>query len=134
MRDRWKQAPLLNGGSSLLTVFAVLCLTVFAVLTLATVQTGGRLSDGASAAVLEYYAADCRAEELLALLRSGELPEGVRYSDGRYCYEVPVSNRLLLTVEVTVDGTDYVILRWQEVSAVDWKADDDIVLWDGEYE
>ena len=134
MRDNRKRAPLLNGGSSLMTVFAVLCLTVFAVLALATVRANGRLSDGTSAAVLEYYAADCRAEEVLALLRSGTLPEGVRQYDERYCYEVPISDSQLLVVEVAVDGTEYAVLRWQAVSTVDWQADDSIVLWDGEVE
>ena len=134
MRDDRKRAPLLNGGGSLLTVFAVLCLTVFAVLALATVQANGRLGEGTSSAVLEYYAADCRAEEVLALLRSGTLPEGVRQYDERYCYEVPISDSQLLAVEVTVDGTEYTVVRWQAVSTVDWQADDSIVLWDGEVE
>ena len=134
MRDNRKRAPLLNGGSSLMTVFAVLCLTVFAVLALATVWANGRLSAGTSAAVLEYYAADCQAEEVLALLRSGTLPESVRQSNGKYCYAVPISDSQRLEVEVVVNGTEYTVLRWQAVSAVDWQADDSIVLWNGEYE
>ena len=50
------------GGSSLLVIFAVLCLTVFALLGLSTVQADGRLSGASAEAVSAYYAADCRAE------------------------------------------------------------------------
>ena len=39
------------GGSSLLVIFAVLCLTVFALLSLSTVQAGDRLSDASADAV-----------------------------------------------------------------------------------
>ena len=39
------------GGSSLLVIFAVLCLTVFALLGLSTVRADGRLSDASAKAV-----------------------------------------------------------------------------------
>ena len=39
------------GGSSLLVIFAVLCLTVFALLGLSTVQAGQRLSNASAEAV-----------------------------------------------------------------------------------
>lgn len=134
MQNKRKASPVLVGGSSLLTIFAVLCLTVFAVLSLATVQANGRLGDRAAEAVQNYYAADCRAEELLARLRAGEQPEGVtRKSDGRYAYACPISDSQTLAVEVTVEGSDYTILRWQAVSTADWKADDSLSVWDGEH-
>lgn len=135
MRDNRKRAPLPVGGSSLLTIFAVLCLTVFAVLSLATVQANGRLGDRSADAVLEYYTADCRAEELLARLRAGERPEGVtRKEDGSYAYACPISDSLTLAVEVTVEGSAYTILRWQAVSTADWQADDSLTVWDGEHD
>lgn len=135
MQDKRKRSPLLIGGSSLLTMFAVLCLTVFAVLSIATVQANGRLGDRAADAVLRYYAADCRAEELLARLRSGELPEGVRTcGGGRYAYDCPISDTQTLAVEVALDGPDYTILRWQAVSTARWQADDSLSVWDGEHD
>ena len=54
--------------------FAVLCLTVFAVLSLTTVQADARLAEASARAVEEYYAADCAAQEILARLRNGETP------------------------------------------------------------
>jgi len=133
MQNKRKPSPFLVGGSSLMTIFAVLCLTVFAVLSLATVRVNERLGDRTADAVQKYYAADCRAEELLARLRVGEQPEGVtRKSDGRYAYTCPISDSQTLAVEVKVEGSDYTILRWQAVSTVDWQADDSLSVWDGE--
>ena len=56
----------------MLTIFAVLCLTVFALLSLSTVRADGRLSQISARSVEEYYNADSKAQEVLAQLRSGE--------------------------------------------------------------
>ena len=51
--DERKQAELSPppvGGASLLVVFAVLCLTVFALLSLSTVRANGRLSEASAQA------------------------------------------------------------------------------------
>ena len=79
MAERKKEgmAPPALGGSSLLVAFAVLALTVFALLSLSTVQADVRLADASAQAVTDYYAADCQAQEILARLRNGETVEGV---------------------------------------------------------
>lgn len=120
------------GGSSLLVIFAVLCLTVFALLSLSTAQAGGRLSDASAQAVSDYYRADCRAEEILAQLRSGQLPEGVSVEDGVYSYTCPISDTQALAVSVRLDRDHYTVLRWQAVSTIEWTPDESIDLWDGE--
>lgn len=120
------------GVSSLLVIFAVLCLTVFALLSLSTVRADRALSEKAAAAVEGYYQADCAAEQTLALLRAGERPEGVSEVNGVCCYVHPISETQTLVVEVKVDGTDYDILRWQAVSTVEWKAGDQLPVWNGE--
>lgn len=122
------------GASSLLVIFAVLCLTVFALLSISTVRAGQRLSDSTNQAVLDYYAADCQAEEILARLRAGALLEGVEEFAGVYSYTCPISDTQSLAVEVMVNGEDYTILRWQAVSTADWQADDTLHVWDGEFE
>ena len=94
------------GGSSLLVIFAVLCLTVFALLGLSTVQAGQRLSNASAEAVESYYQADTRAEEILARLRCGEMPEGVTVWDDRYAYECPISETRSLQVEVRLNGEE----------------------------
>ncbi|MBP3698976.1 MAG: hypothetical protein J6J01_05810 [Oscillospiraceae bacterium] len=124
--------PVVVGAVSLLTIFAVLCLTVFALLSLSTVQADERLSDKSFAAVAGYYAADCAAEEILAQLRAGEIPEGVTaYEGGLYRYGCPISDTQTLVVEVAVEDTDYTIIRWQARSTADWVADDSLPVWDG---
>ena len=119
------------GGSSLLVIFAVLCLTVFALLGLSTVQAGQRLSNASAEAVENYYQADTRAEEILARLRCGEMPEGVTVWDDRYVYECPISETRSLQVEVRLNGEEYTVLRWQAVSTVEWETDDNLLVWDG---
>lgn len=70
-------SPPAVGGISLLVAFAVLCLTIFALLSLTTVRADVRLADASADAVTEYYAADCQAQEILARLRNGEVPDSV---------------------------------------------------------
>lgn len=125
-------SPPAAGGISLLVAFAVLCLTVFALLSLSTVQAQRRLSDASLEAVAQYYAADSEALRILALLRSGETVQEVGFSEGIYSYACPISETQVLEVEVRLLGEDYEILRWQ---AVPWGQDGEesgFDLWDGE--
>ncbi len=119
------------GGSALLVIFAVLCLTVFALLGLATVQADVRLADASAQAVSDYYAADREAEAILAGLRAGRVPAQVQVRGDTYLYTCPISDGQALEVEVRVDGTDYTVLRWQAVSTADWEADEQLDVWDG---
>lgn len=124
-------SPPAVGGVSLLTVFAVLCLTVFALLSLTTVQASRRLADAAARSVTEYYAAECQAQEILARLRGGEVPEGVAQTGELYSYACPISSARELAVEVLVRGSEYTVLRWQARSAGGWEADERLDVWDG---
>lgn len=129
-KDR-KISPPAVGGISLLVVFAVLCLTVFALLSLTTVRADQRLADAAVQNVTKYYAADCEAQAVLARLRNGEMPEGVSRTGDIYRYTCPVSSTQALEVEVQIQGTEYTILRWQMAFTGEWNPDDSLDLWDG---
>ena len=131
MNKSRKTGPMTVGTSSLLVIFAVLCLTVFALLSISTVEANRRLSDSAADAVLDYYKADRAAEEILARLRLGELPEGVMVQDGVYSYACPISETQTLMVSVSVEGSDYTVLRWQAVASAPWQSDDTLTVWDG---
>ena len=72
MNKRKELSPPAVGGASLLVVFAVLCMTVFALLSLSTVQANRRLTQAYVQSVKDYYAADCEAQSVLARLRAGE--------------------------------------------------------------
>lgn len=130
--EQQESAPVI-GGSSLLVIFAVLCLTVFALLGLSTAQAGQRLSEASTAVTAGYYNADAQAEAILAQLRCGEMPEAVTAQGGnRYAYACPISDTQELQVEVQVSGKTYHILRWQTVSTADWEAGNEMTVWDGE--
>ncbi len=118
------------GGTSLLMVFAVLCLTVFAMLSLSTVQAQKRLSDSSLETMTAYYKADLEAETLLARLRSGELPEQVKAENNRYSYRCSISEQQHLYVEVKEEKGKWTILRWQVV-AEPIAIDDSLPVWQG---
>lgn len=119
------------GGSSLLVIFAVLCLTVFALLGLSTVQAGGRLSQTGAQSTRAYYQADCQAEEIFARLRQGELPAAVRVEQSIYSYACPISETRQLLVELEKDGEQWTVLRWQAVSTAPWEGEESLNVWDG---
>ena len=129
-KDRDIQPPAV-GSSSLLVAFALLCLTVFALLSLSTVQAEKRLSQSSAQAVESYYRADCQAEELFARLRSGELPQEVTLSQGVYRYSVPMGENLELQVELTRAGDRWTVLRWQTM-APETELDDGLPVWGGQ--
>lgn len=131
MNDKRRFFPPATGGISLLVSFAVLCLTVFALLSLATVQANGRLMDASIQAVTDYYAADCEAMDILASLRNGAVPDGVEVAGDVYSYSCPISETQDLLVEVRLQGTDYTILRWQAVSNQEITLEDGLNVWDG---
>ena len=149
MRERKKSSfsPPALGGASLLVIFAVLALTIFALLSLATVRADGRLSEASAQSVRDYYAADGKAQAVLAWLRTGEgepdVPETFTistsiseyggHSETVHSFAVPISETQELQVEVRVDGeNDWEVLRWQAVPAGDWEADEGMDLWDME--
>ena len=130
MRKQETFSPAAVGGSSLLVIFAVLCLTAFSLLSLSSVQAERRLADAATQAVVDYYEADLRAEEIFARLRCGETIEGLEEIDGKYQFEVPISGRQLLAVELMQRENDWVVLRWQAVT-VEGALDDSLNVWKG---
>ena len=107
------------GGSSLLVIFAVLCLTVFALLSLSTVLADQRLAAASASAVRAYYEADCMAEEMFARLRTGEIPDGVEVHEDKYRYQCRISETQVLCVEVMQNEETWTVLRWQAVAEVE---------------
>lgn len=120
------------GLNALLCIFAVLCLTVFALLGAATVRADMQQRERTQRAVLDYYAADAQAQQILATLRDGHRPERVTWEQTTASYQVPISTGLALMVEVVVEGTDYTVVRWQAVNTNPWQADERVTVWDPE--
>lgn len=119
------------GGSSLLVIFGVLCLVVFALLALSSAQADSRLTEAALSSTEGWYEANLRAEEILSRLRGGEDVDGVVRQGNRCLYQCAFSPNQALVVEVEVSGTDYTVLRWQAVSTAEWETEDGLGLWPG---
>lgn len=122
----------------MLMIFAVLCLVVFALLSLSTMQADTALSQRSAQAVKDYYEADREAESILAQLRKGQVPHNVEQTveaDGtRLCsYAVPASDtqELRVQVELSEDGIHYNIVEWQLVSTALWEAEEKIPVYTG---
>ena len=130
MNKKMKFSPPVIGGSSLLVIFSVLCLTVFALLSLSTALADKRLSDASVEAVREYYQADSQAEEIFARLRNGELPDAVEQTGNRFWYQCPISDTQTLFVELENDGSRWIVRRWQAEAETRMK-ESDLSVWGG---
>ena len=120
------------GISSLLVIFAVLCLVVFSLLAVSTAKADERLSRQNQDTVLGYYQAELEADTLIARLRNGEIPQEVTNNNGIYAFRCPISDTQALEVELRLEGENYEILRWQTVSVTEWQTDDQLPVWDGQ--
>lgn len=132
MKNKAFLSPPAVGISSLLVIFAVLCLSVFTLLSISTVQADTLLAEKNRQAVMDYYLADCHAQNILARLRAGEVPQGVNAQDGQYHYYCQQSATQALFVRV--DAQDLRVLEYRSVSTLDWQAEDKILVWDGQEE
>ncbi len=130
VEEKYTPAPVV-GGSSLLVIFGVLCLTVFALLSLSTVQANARLSDISLQSVTDYYTADRQAQELFARLRSGEVPPEVTQNQTQYTFSCPISQTQTLMVELEQTNNGWQVLRWQGVYTELWQEEQHIEVWDG---
>ena len=118
------------GGSSLLVIFAVLCLTVFALLSLSTAQAEKRMSDASAQALTAYYAADLEAEQIFARLRAGENVPGVQKNARLYSYSCPISEQQILEVELENKENTWHVCRWQ-VIARSGTVSETLPVWNG---
>lgn len=120
------------GGSSLMVIFAVLCLTVFAILALSTVLADARLSETCAEGVSAYYAADGEAEKIIAALRAGEEVSGVEKNGNVYSFSCPVSDSQTLVTVVRVEDGAWELLSRTTVYTADWNSDSTLSVWQGE--
>lgn len=138
------------GSASIVMIFAVLCLTIFAVLSFETAAYEQRLAHKAADAAKAYYAADGIAEEryleICTLLAAetdkaevyqallAEQVLAVQTAEGvRLEYTVPIDGTQELQVELFAapDGTVQIV-RWNAAAAVDWEYEEGLLVWDGE--
>lgn len=130
------------GSASLVLVFSVLCLTIFAVLAVVTALNAWTLSEKSAQSITEKYVADCTAVEIfdtvVATYDGGfTLPEDcsatLEQVDGQTYlnYYVPIDDRQALWVQLYATQTAVEISRWQVEETVVWSADQSLNVWGG---
>jgi len=132
------------GSASIVLVFAVICLTVFSLITFIVATNDKALVDAEVRRVTGYYEADAQAEYILAeLLAADTLPSSVRGIDintqwneelgtETIYFLYPVSDINALYVDLAIRGDSFDILSWRMRDTDDWEFDDSINVWSGE--
>ena len=118
------------GGSSLLVILALLALTVFALLSLSTVQAEKRMADAAARSVADYYAADLEAERIFARLRAGETVDTVAVQGNNYSYGCAISEHQILKVQLEKKEDTWYVCRWQVIASPE-PISETLPVWDG---
>ena len=132
------------GSASIVLVFAVLCLTIFSLITYVVAGNEKALTDAKAELVTGYYEADAAAELILAdILEADVLPEvirGVNIYTGwnkdlgveTTYFHYPVSDIKALYVNLLILGDSVDILSWRMYDTDEWEIDDSINVWTGE--
>lgn len=136
------------GIASVIVMFVVVALTIFAVLSLATATQEKKLADKFAASVSDYWAADAECAELAnafgaawsgaagsAAVEKLAADCGAQLSqdggDLLVSYSRPVGEGTALAVTIRL-GAAFSIEKWEMVSADgDWNPDNSLPVWQG---
>ncbi|MCM1221809.1 MAG: hypothetical protein NC548_45795 [Lachnospiraceae bacterium] len=99
------------GFASLLTVLAVLCISIFAILTFTTAKMDERLSKISATSVGDYYNAEYEAQQIIANIRNGNIEKS---ENDEYTFTCEISDNRKLEVTAEIKGNDYRIIAWTE--------------------
>jgi hypothetical protein len=143
--ERNKTFPATGIGTvSLLMIWIILCMVIFAALSLTTASRDVNFSRTLARHTTAYYTADAQAQETLQLLDqliadhpdqaallsalpedvSGELENGVL----TLSYQVPMTQDQALSVVLTVRDGTCTIASWQEIQTTQWTGDNSLSL------
>ena len=134
------------GSSSIMLIFAVLCLTVFSLISLSVAGNDKSLADTEAKLVTEYYEADEFAERIVSVILGSDTVPGEIFgvsvtSDWDWdltaevsSFTCPISDITDLVVKVAVSEDSYEILVWKMVNTDDWVVDDSLNVWTGDDE
>ena len=131
------------GSASVVLVFAVLCLTIFALISYSAAANDKALMDVEVRLVKNYYKADTLAEcilsELIAADRIPDYVRGVKIT-ARWDWDLMaetaefscvVSDGKELYVKTVFYGDEYNILSWRMRNTGLWETEDDLPVWPG---
>jgi len=132
------------GSASIVLVFAVLCLTVFSIITFLIAGNGKALVDAEAKLVVGYYKADTIAENVVAeIIGADTIPDNVlgiditsdwNFESGAETahFTCPISELKELYVCIAKNGNSYDILSWQMLDIGQWEFDDSLNVWQGD--
>ena len=126
-----KRGGSISGAVTLVMIFCVLCMAVFAALTLMTAKREAALTELTARQAQAYYEADRLATEKVAALARGEVPEDVTLSGETAFFAVPAGGSLRLEVQARLNEDGCAIEKWSTVYDGDWETDDSIEVWGG---
>lgn len=127
------------GSASAALVFAVLCLTIFTLITFTSAKNDKALADAEASLVTGYYEADTLAEYILAeLLGTDTAPDSIRGVEitshrdtGEVEFSCRISDRKELYVKVALRESSYDILCWRMRDTGEWDAEEGLPVWPG---
>ncbi len=138
------------GSASIVMIFAVLCLTVFATLSFQTASYEQKMAQKTADAAEAYYRADGAAEEIyqkiyLSLKHGVDYAQLVKANETVNLNVVQQKDEILFSYAVPIDDTQELqvllsfeengVLRteqWNVVTTAQWELDDTIHVWDGD--
>lgn len=147
-QTRNERRPGFNVGSaSIIMIFSVLCLTIFAVLSLVTTNSDLKLSTRAAKSIEDYYAAEYAAETKVLEIKDALQADGTptqllrtldvdvtEREDGnaeiRFTQNVDARRDLRVELILNADGK-LSIAKWSLEANANWNPDDSISLWSG---
>ena len=130
------------GATSLILMFSVLCLAIFALLSLSVANRDRSYTEKLADSVTGYYAADSRAvvisDALSQAALAGENPpetEGIEISTdgaGQYSFLIPIDERRALAVGIELKNGETAVLFWSVTEPVNWSPDGGLNVWRGD--
>ena len=131
------------GSASIVLVFAVLCLAIFAVISLVPALTSQNLIDAEVRLVQDFFAADALAEQIIdEIIYSTQISENILGIDiFSYWSEdlvlayfaIPISQTQILYVEIGLHIDFLEIFSWRMYNVGEWIADESINIWQGDF-
>ena len=121
--------PVNIGTSFMLVLFLILCMIIFAVLSLSTALKDQAFSQKNAVLISEYYMANNAAEEKLAEIDQA-IADG-RITEPTVTYLIPINDNqsLQVVLEIHPDQNErYKIVTWKQIPATDWNGDQTLPL------
>lgn len=155
--EKTRKIALGVGYVSVMLIFAVICLTIFAVMSFKAAMSTDTFNERSGEFLQQYYAADAKAKETLSKLNDGmqaargsmffeeEFEEAAKALDGvsvkqspngfSASYEVPINDRQVLAVDIRFDNDGkYTIEQWQSRVVGFDDTESHLGVWDGNFD